>query len=740
MPAAQAGTVVDFASMPDDELLAGLPTQTAAPGMPDFSSMSDDELLAGLAPQQPDSPPDRSWWEQVKRPLGLAARSTLNGVGQLTEFVSEPVRQLTNVGLRALDLPQAAPASALTTTLADKIGLPAPETAQERIAGDVVSMMIPGAGTLKAANTIAKTANGVTKEVMKLLGSHPGAQLTSAAAAGAGQGFAREAGAGDVGQTAASFLAGFAAPSALSRMQNAARNVGGRVNAMRPQLVLERVRESLNVAGIDFDQLPARVQQQLQQEAAQALRHGEFDPAALARLASFKRVDDATPTRGMLTQDPGQVTREQNLAKLQANTGVNTSNPGARNLSQIQADNNAALVRAINDMGANSSDDAVAIGQRAIDALQSRLDKQQARVNELYKQAKDSAGRSFPLDGPTFADNAIKALKKNMSWAALPSDVKKRLIKISRGEEPLTVEDAEQFKTLIGRKQRNTQDGDVRWGLGMVRRELDAAQPMPLGTQPPAPGTRTVNPGMLPATQDAELGQQAVEAFNKARASNRAMMRQIERTPALRDLYDGNITPDDFVNKYVIGSAAKAADVQRLSRILAANPQAREAVRTSITQHLKNKALSGVPDDIGAAKFSASQFAKELQRIGDRKLRAFFDSDEVAQLQAISQVARLMTNQPVGSAVNNSNTSAALFSRVLNSMGNVGRGLKVLGIGDQIGAIQNALRQRSARQVPPALAAPPAAQPPGSRLLPATVYGGLLPLSSAPPGQDYRRK
>jgi len=728
-------TRADIRALSDDELLR-------------FAVMSDDELLAqpsarvgapNTAPQAREEnhrATDRSFLGAVGRGIGLTARSTLDGVGQLAGFASEPIRQGMNVGLRALGLPEAAPAGDTIDYLADKLRLPTPENAQERIVGDIGSMLIPATGTIKIAGKVGNVATGVTKQVANMLASNPGAQLASAAAAGASHGIAREAGAPDVVQIAAGLAGGLAAPSALSGVQNASKNIVGRISAMRPQAVLERVRDSLRQTGVDFDQLPARVRHQLQQEAAQALRHGELDPAAMARLADFKRVDGTTPTRGMLTQDPGQVTREQNLAKLQANTGIT----GARNLSQIQADNNAALVRAIDHMGADSADDAVAAGQKAIDALQGHIGKQQARVNDLYAKARDSAGRSFPLDGRAFADNALKAIDDNLLGYALPHDVRQHLNKISAGEVPFTVDYAEQLKTVIGNLQRQTQYGAARYALGLVRRALDDTPVLPLGEQTLAQGARAVNPGMLPATQGAEIGEQAVDAFKRARFANRSMRRQIERTPALRDLDEGTITPDVFTNKYVIGSAAKAADVQRLGRILSGQPQARDAVRTSVTQHLKNKALSGVPDDIGAAKFSASQFAKELKRIGDRKLRAFFDSEEVAQLHAISRVARLMTNQPVGSAVNNSNTSSATIGRVLDSMGTAGRGFKLLGVGDQIGAIQNALRQRTARRIPEALATPRAAETVESRLLPATLYGGLLPLSSMPPSQNDRGK
>jgi hypothetical protein len=586
------------------------------------------------------------------------------------------------------------------------------------------------------AGALARGATGVTRSAIQALASNPGQQLASAAGAGAAGGAVREAGGSPIAQAAAGLAGGLAGPMALSGAQALGRNVAGRVQSMMPQQVDQQIQRALSRAGVDMRALPVRVQQQLREEAARALRTGgELDPAAVSRLADFARIEGATPTRGMLTQDPGQVTREMNLAKLQANTAAG----GSRNLSQVQADNNSALVRALNSMGADSADDAVSAGQKAIGALEQRLGGQQARINDLYSLARDSAGRSFPLDGRAFADRAIQALDDQLVGGALPADVRNHLNRISAGEVPFTVDYAEQLKTLMGRLQRSTSDGSARYALGLVRQALDDAPVLPLGQQTAAAGARAVNPGNLPTTTGPELGEQALAAFNQARGANRSMMRQIERTPALKALYDGNISPDNFVSKYITSSSAKAADVQRLGRMLAAQPQARDAVRTNIAQMLKDRALSGQPDDAGIAKFSAAAYAKALKQIGDRKLGAFFDAEEIAQLHAISRVGRLMTNQPVGSAVNNSNTAAATIGRVLDMMGSAGRGMKLFGIGDQIGAAQNALRTRSAQQLPPALMAPEIPAQPGQRLIPASVYGSLLAAPGIPRGQDDRR-
>ena len=163
----------------------------------------------------------------------------------------------------------------------------------------------------------------------------------------------------------------------------------------------------------------------------------------------------------MITQDPVLITREQNLARM----GANSSDAGLQGLARVQNDNNSALVRALNNMGAGSADDSFVAGQRAIQALESRLGRQQARVNDLYGLVRDSAGRSFPLDGRAFADRAIQSLDDQLVGGALPADVRNHINRISAGEVPFTVDYAEQLKTMIGRLQRNSSDGSARYAL-----------------------------------------------------------------------------------------------------------------------------------------------------------------------------------------------------------------------------------------------------------------------------------
>jgi hypothetical protein len=217
----------------------------------------------------------------------------------------------------------------------------------------------------------------------------------------------------------------------------------------------------------------------------------------------------------------------------------------------------------------------------------------------------------------------------------------------------LTVDVAEQLKTSIGRMQRSTADGNMRFALGLVRRALD---------QTPLQGAQPVKPGMLPAALNqvppsVQAGEQSILAFNQARTANRQWMQRVEGNKALQAVVDG-VEPDQFFQKFVVGSGASAADVRKLSAELDKGSQ--QALKQAIARHLKDKGTSNT-DDI--TKFSGAAYRQALRDIGDDKLAVFFSREELAQLRAIGDAAKYMQAQPAGSAVNNSNSGALMMAR-----------------------------------------------------------------------------
>ena len=150
-------------------------------------------------------------------------------------------------------------------------------------------------------------------------------------------------------------------------------------------------------------------------------------------------------------------------------------------------------------------------------------------------------------------------------------------------------------------------------------------------------------------------------------------------------------------------------------------------IRDAIVAHLKDKALGGAADEVG--KFSQSAYNKALSQIGDKKLSLFFQPEEIETLKRVGRVASYTQVQPVGSAVNNSNSGALLLGRGLDMLRNV----PVVGpmVNPAVQNVRATIQQRAAENVAPGLLGPVQREPVMRGLLnPALAYtGGLL----APP-------
>ncbi|HNI76293.1 MAG TPA: hypothetical protein PK363_07000 [Giesbergeria sp.] len=641
----------------------------------------------------------------IPRQLGLTARYALEGPAQAAQVFTEPVAGL----MRWAGIPTR-PLGEIASGAADAIGLPKPETSQERVVGDATRLLAGTGGVLGASRAIAQLP-GMVGTVGAGMAANPTAQLTSATGAGVMGGLSREGGGNEMQQAGAALIGGVAG-GMVPGAANAAVNAGKRLfNRLTPQQMDVQISNVLQRAGMDYSQVPERARQSLRAQMQDALRAGqELDPAAVRRLAEFQTIG-ATPTRGMVTQDPVRITQEMNLAKMGANAG----DDGLQGLARVQNQNNTRLINVMNEAGANRGD-AIAAGQRAIGAIQAQDEAMAGRVSNLYQQARDTSGRSAALDGAAFTRTANQMLDEGLLGGALPKDVADHMNRIARGEVPFDVNYAEQLKTRIAALQRATNDGSARMALGMVRRALDET---PLMSAP------QVNPGNLPAVpgtvppSPAALGQESIDAFNQARQAARQRFGWQESARPIEAALNG-AQPDDFVQKFVIrGTVADAS-------ALAKNAPTAE-IKNALLAHLKDKALGGYADEVG--KFSQSAYNKALNQIGDRKLSLFFSPEELNQLRTVGRVASYMQNQPVGSAVNNSNSGALLLGKGIDLLNKLPGGQTFLG--QPLQNINVSIQQRAAQNVLPGLLATQPRQPMASGLLaPAAAFsGGLL----APP-------
>jgi len=237
-------------------------------------------------------------------------------------------------------------------------------------------------------------------------------------------------------------------------------------------------------------------------------------------------------------------------------------------------------------------------------------------------------------------------------------------------------------------------------------------------------------PGQLVNLADAGAGAAArganeaaapyMAALNEARGLARDRFGWQDSSRVVRDVLGNGAQPDNLFKANVLSGSVE--DTRQFMRYAGEQP-----VRESVLGYLRDSALSNQADEVG--KFSSSAFNRALRRIGDRKLEAIFPPEELAQLRSLGRASSYAQAQPVGSAVNNSNSGALVLGRGADLLtqwaGRVpGGGLLVA---DPLRQINIGLTSRQAQNLAPALMRPTERISLGGRTFgPAATYGGML--------------
>lgn len=148
--------------------------------------------------------------DTVKRQAGLGARAMMQGGADLVGIVADPFI----VGANKLGANQATMRQG-AGMIADRIGLPQPQNAAERVSGDVTAALTGGGGVMGVGRQLARRAPGVMQAVGETMASRPGTQVTSLVGGSGAGGATREAGGGQGAQVTAALVGGLS-PSAVN--------------------------------------------------------------------------------------------------------------------------------------------------------------------------------------------------------------------------------------------------------------------------------------------------------------------------------------------------------------------------------------------------------------------------------------------------------------------------------------------------------------------------------------------
>lgn len=632
----------------------------------ELSGISDDDLLAALAARgkAPTQAPQQqsSFLGDLGHQLGLTARAAGHGIADAAGLVGNPLNAAINtVGGWVGHDPHLQDVDTLIRRGVDAV-TPAPANSTEQTVGDIAGAVAnpvnllagPIAGparTIPAAIGRGAIAGGATAGAQPLHGDDTiGTEVGRIAGGAVGGAIAGGVGAA-VGNAATKLASGIDRVVAQVRSMTPSGQVA---NAASADAI---IRQAAQDQGIDLSAIPQSILNGARQQVNEALSSNAVpDAAALLRRAEGEAVlgPNAGLTSGQATRDPAQFTAEKNLRGVQG---------AGEPLMQRYADQNTALIGALNDAGAARAPGEFQAGQSVIDALAARDAAANSSVGALYQRARDLNGGDIPLDHTTFVNQANDALDQGLAHAHLPEWARSTMNDIASGQLPLTLGVSEQFKTQLSRAIRSSTDGNQRFALGVVRNALESAAP--LDAAAPAGGNQVGTGAQAAARGPSSPGAEAVDAFNQARAAAAQRFGTIDANPGLRAVVNGDAVPDNFFKRYVLNG--NVGDVNSLLQLV---PDQGNALRAQVIDHLKQKALNGASDEIGT--FSQSTYNKALNSLGDAKLNALFDPADVARLRQIGRVASNVQAQPAGSAVNHSNTGAAVMNLLSQVSGKVG--------------------------------------------------------------------
>lgn len=534
-----------------------------------------------------------------------------------------------------------------------------------------------GADVARFAGNVVSPANaGVARLVpLPAVGASVG-RLAATGAAGGAAGAALQPVTGDdfwtekALQTGAGAVGGAVLTPIVSKAsESLARFVRDRLgnrSVRTPATIQQEIRASFARDDIDLSQIPQPVMDKLTVEVQQAMSKGqEIDAPALLRKLDFDRLG-VKPLQGQLTRDPTQYARERDLRGIQ---GV--GEPIANRLNE-QAGQIAGRFRKAT-AGAQNPYEA---GQSLVESLQSKDKAMSGEVRAAYDAFRESTGAELPVP--------LEPMKQGYKQTfadfkdVIPAAVRDKFDEILTGTKlphshgkpaapavPQTIVD-EAGNVLADLTPKPTPKNlsikeaeDLIKSINLHYDPKNKAQAKALDKL-----RNSVQESIL-ATTDTGDGMEAGLLASIARDKASQRFKAIEASPALKAAAINNEGPDDFVRKYVIGG--KVSELNKLGELV--GPEGQKTMQQQLLRHLEQKAFGTNAAGDGAG--SQAALNRELEAIGRNKLAAVLGPQTTDELYAIGRVMAYIQQQPAGSAVNNSNTGAAvanLFSKLSGSI------------------------------------------------------------------------
>lgn len=484
-------------------------------------------------------------------------------------------------------------------------------------ATNVVGAGFKGAGQGAVANVLTTPATSETESFT----TEKGKQAVFGGAAGGlfGMGIHTLTPALDKGfravQTVFSKLAGKETPSQLDDM-------AGKV---------------LSEAGIDVNKIAPDIFQNLKDQAKSALQNNNVGSLKLYAKNLAEANELGIPMlKGQLNRDPMQYAVEKNLRGME-----NVGEP----IQALMKEQTTALFRKLDELGASKAKPVIESGTFLRDSLKNIDEVEAQKVRDAYKAFNQSTGKNIDIPLAGLAQDYARITHE--FEGVIPKGILNQFddLGLLSGKQlkVTTIDDAEK---LI--KKINTQYDAKNVGQSVALDEL----------------RRAVNSAITDA--GANLPGEAGALARAARDTASKRFTQIESIPALKDMYKG-VEPDKFVQKHILNG--NVAEITKMTKYLEKNDPATLAqLQNDIFGLIKNR----VANNVSSANAEFSQAAlKGFVADGSAslsRLKAFLNPEQVETLRKINRVAENIYVEPVGAAVNKSNTASAAANLIAGTV------------------------------------------------------------------------
>jgi len=387
-------------------------------------------------------------------------------------------------------------------------------------------------------------------------------------------------------------------------------------------------------SGIDVTKVPQSFFTSLKEQAKTALQTGDvkgFTQFAKNYSEANSLKVPVPMLRGQLTRDPMQYAVEQNLRGIQ-----NVGEP----IQAVLQKQNTALIQNLDEFGAKLGQDVTNSGFTLRNALQSTDKVEAQKVRDAYTAFKNSTGKDIevPLQG---LSQDYARIVKDFGRSTIPEGVRNNL---------------ESLGLMKGKQLKLTTIEDAEALIKNINQNYDKTKPVQMNALDDL--RRSVENSIREA--GANLPGEAGAVAREARKAASDRFATIESIPALRDALKGK-EPDKFVQNHIL--QGNVSEIDKMTKYLQANnPEALAQIQNDVMRFIKNRVTNNVSDE--NAKFSQAQLKKFLTDETGLKLSKFLSPEQMNGMRQLNRVAENALIEPVGGAMNRSNTASAAANLV----------------------------------------------------------------------------